>query len=106
MSELLKHVAFATSGLTLWHYRTQTNIEVDFIVENRQGQLCGIEVKASTTVDSKDFKGLRHLQETEPELFCQGVVFYAGREVGAFWGQVMGGAVVLLVGMKALFQAA
>ena len=84
MSELLKHVAFATTGLTLWHYRTQTNIEVDFILENRQGQLCGIEVKASTTVDSKDFKGLRHLQETEPELFCQGIVFYAGREVVPF----------------------
>ena len=84
LSELLKHVAFSSTGLTLWHYRTQTHIEVDFILENRRGDICGIEVKASTTVDSKDFKGLRHLQETEPAIFQCGIVFYAGRELLPF----------------------
>ena len=84
LSELLKHVAFTQEGLTLWHYRTQTHIEVDFILENRAGQICGIEVKASTTVDSKDFKGLRHLQETEPAIFQRGIVLYAGRELVPF----------------------
>jgi len=84
LSELLKHVAFTQEGLTLWHYRTQTHIEVDFILENRAGHICGIEVKASTTVDSKDFKGLRHLQETEPAIFQRGIVLYAGRELVPF----------------------
>ena len=84
LSELLKHLAFTKEGLTLWHYRTQTHLEVDFILENRQGQICGIEVKASTTVDSKDFKGLRHLQETEPAIFKHGIVLYAGRELLPF----------------------
>jgi len=84
LSELLKHVAFSGLRLTLWHYRTQTNIEVDFILENRLGQITGIEVKASATVDSKDFKGLRHLQETEPATFQRGIVLYAGREVVPF----------------------
>ena len=84
LSELLKHVAFSELRLTLWHYRTQTNIEVDFILENRLGQITGIEVKASATVDSKDFKGLRHLQETEPAIFQHGIVLYAGREVVPF----------------------
>jgi predicted AAA+ superfamily ATPase len=84
LSELLKHVAFTQEGLSLWHYRTQTHIEVDFILENRQGHICGIEVKASTTVDSKDFKGLRHLQETEPAIFQRGIVLYAGRELLPF----------------------
>ena len=84
LSELLKHVAFTQEGLSLWHYRTQTHIEVDFILENRAGQICGIEVKASTTVDSKDFKGLRHLQETEPAIFQRGIVLYAGRELLPF----------------------
>ncbi len=64
LAELLKHLAFSEARLSLWHYRTQTNIEVDFILENRQGQITGIEVKASATVDGKDFKGLRHLQES------------------------------------------
>ena len=80
LTELLKHLAFSQHGLTLWHYRTQSNIEVDFVLENRQGHITGIEVKASATVDSKDFKGLRHLQETEGSKFQQGIVLYSGRE--------------------------
>jgi len=80
LTELLKHLAFSQHGLTLWHYRTQSNIEVDFVLENRQGHITGIEVKASATVDSKDFKGLRHLQETEGSHFQQGIVLYSGRE--------------------------
>lgn len=84
LSELLKHVAFSGQRLSLWHYRTQTQIEVDFILENRLGQITGIEVKASATVDGKDFKGLRHLQETESAIFQRGVVLYAGREVVPF----------------------
>ncbi len=84
LGELLKHLAFSEKWLTLSHYRTQTNIEVDFILENRLGKLTGIEVKASSKVDGKDFKALRHLKETEPQLFQRGVVLYAGREVVAF----------------------
>jgi predicted AAA+ superfamily ATPase len=84
LTELLKHVAFSEQRLTLWHYRTQTHTEVDFILENRMGQITGIEVKASATVDGKDFKGLRHLQETEAPIFQRGIVLYAGREVVPF----------------------
>lgn len=84
LSELLKHVAFSRQRLSLWHYRTQSNIEVDFVLENRLGLITGIEVKASATVDGKDFKGLRHLQETESAIFQRGIVLYAGREVVPF----------------------
>ena len=84
LAELLKHVAFSSERLSLWQYRTQNHIEVDFILENRLGQITGVEVKASATVDSKDFKGLRHLQETEGAIFQRGIVLYAGREVLAF----------------------
>lgn len=84
LGELLKHLAFSRQRLTLWHYRTQGNAEVDFILENRSGGITGIEVKASATVESKDFKGLRHLQETEAEKFQRGIVLYSGREVAPF----------------------
>ena len=60
------------------------NIEVDFVLENRLGKLTGIEVKASSNVDGKDFKGLRHLKETEPHAFQRGIVLYSGREVVPF----------------------
>lgn len=84
LGELLKHLAFNTRGLNLWHYRTQTGIEVDFLLEDRQERLTGIEVKAAATVDAKDFKGLRHLQETEPQRFTRGIVLYTGRELIPF----------------------
>lgn len=84
LSELLKHLAFSEKGLTLWHYRTLSNIEVDFVLENRLGKLTGIEVKASGSVDGKDFKGLRHLKETESQAFQRGIVLYGGREVVPF----------------------
>jgi len=51
---------------------------------NRQGQITGIEVKASATVDGKDFKGLRHLQETEAAICQRGMVLYCGRELVPF----------------------
>ncbi|OQX05116.1 MAG: ATPase [Thiothrix lacustris] len=84
LSELLKHLSFSEQRLSLWHYRTQNDSEVDFILENRAGQITGIEVKASATVDGKDFKGLRHLQTTEPNTFQRGIVLYSGREVVPF----------------------
>lgn len=84
LGELLKHLAFSQQGLTLSHYRTQTDVEVDFILEDRQGKITGVEVKASGTVTGHDFKGLRHLRETVPQLFQRGIVLYAGREVVAF----------------------
>jgi len=88
LTELLKHVAFSTRRLTLWHYRTLSNIEVDFILEDPRGRMTGIEVKAAATVDGKDFKGLRHLQETEADKFQRGVVLYTGREVVPFGEQL------------------
>jgi predicted AAA+ superfamily ATPase len=82
--ELIKHLAFSARGLSLWHYRTQGGIEIDFLLENRQGFLTGIEVKAAASVDAKDFRGLRHLQETEPDHFRRGIVLYTGNEVVPF----------------------
>lgn len=35
---------------------------VDFIPENRLGKLTGIELRASSTVDGKDFKGYLKLK--------------------------------------------
>lgn len=82
--ELLRHLAFSARGLSLWHYRTQTDIEVDFVLEDRMGALTGIEVKAGASVDPADFRGLRHLQETEPRAFKRGIVLYGGRERVSF----------------------
>jgi hypothetical protein len=62
----------------------ETGQEVDIVLEDAAGCLIGVEVKASATVGSSDFKGLRALQEITGKLFKRGVLFYAGAEAVAF----------------------
>lgn len=88
-TELLKHLAFSQRGLSLWHYRTQADTEVDFVLEDRQGRITGIEVKAGASIDGSSFKGLRHLQDTEPERFQRGIVLYGGSHFVAFSPQLL-----------------
>jgi predicted AAA+ superfamily ATPase len=88
-AELAKHQTWARERTSLMHYRTSTGVEVDFILENRRGELVGIEVKASTTLSSKDFNGLRHLRETTPRQFKRGIVFYTGEQVVPFDEQLL-----------------
>ncbi len=83
-AELVKHQSWSDLRTQLMHYRTSTGVEVDFVLENRRGDLIGIEVKAAATITSKDFNGLRHLRETTPQQFKRGVVFYTGEQVVPF----------------------
>ncbi len=39
----------------LWHYRTRDKVAVDAVLENRRGQVVGIEVKASAPRTSGGF---------------------------------------------------
>ena len=88
-AELAKHQTWAAESVQLMHYRTSTGVEVDFVLENRRGQLVGIEVKAGRTLSSKSFSGLRHLRDTAPDQFLHGVVFYTGEEVVQFDAQLV-----------------
>lgn len=87
-AELAKHQTWAAEATELLHYRTSTGVEVDFVLENRRGQVLGIEVKAAKTLSPKSFSGLRHLRDTVPDQFLRGVVFYTGEEVVQFDAQL------------------
>ena len=82
--ELRKHATWGKTKPQLFHFRTQTGLEVDIILEDAAGQLVGVEVKASATVTSRDFKGLRALQEMTGKLFTRGVILYNGTETVGF----------------------
>lgn len=88
-AELAKHQTWAEQRTALMHYRTTTGMEVDFVLENRRGELLGIEVKAATTVVAKDFNGLRHLRDTTPQQFKRGILFYTGEQVVRFDEQLI-----------------
>ncbi|GHV81863.1 hypothetical protein AGMMS49991_04210 [Spirochaetia bacterium] len=76
-SELRKELSLMDNG-KLFHFRTSDQKEVDFIVEDRDGRILALEVKASSSVVSEDFKHIRFLQNTLPGEFVWGVVLYQG----------------------------
>jgi len=78
LSELARQLTWSQELVDLYHYRDHNKIEVDAVLENRQRQVVGIEVKAASTVRSEDFNGLRRLGEKLGDEFLVGVVLYTG----------------------------
>jgi len=78
--ELKKQITWSATKPHMFHFRTQSGQEVDIVLEDRAGNLVGIEVKASATVHAHDFKGLRALAEMTDKRFLRGIVLYTGTE--------------------------
>ena len=47
-------------ALTLSHYRDRDGVEVDIVIEKGNRALAGIEIKASASDNTKDFRGLKN----------------------------------------------
>ncbi len=78
--ELTKQLSASGLRASLLHMRAATGAEVDFVLEKADGQIAGIEVKATTTVRSKDFKHLASMRDRLGKRFARGILFYAGGE--------------------------
>jgi len=78
VSEIKKQMSWNETPVSLYHFRTQTGVEVDLVLEARPGYIVGVEVKSSKTVDASDFKGLRALAEIAGPRWKGGVVLYTG----------------------------
>ena len=76
LAELLKLASWSDDRLEFTQFRDKQQNEVDIVVENRQGRVLGIEVKASATVTSSDFTGLRRLAEGCGDRFAMGLVLH------------------------------
>lgn len=83
-SEVLKQASWFDESCTVYHYRDKDQNEVDLVIEDRAGRLVGIEIKASATVNTGDFKGLRRLAEACGNDFQIGVVLYDGQAAASF----------------------
>ncbi|GAA3812395.1 ATP-binding protein [Sphaerisporangium flaviroseum] len=84
LMELARQLTWSEERVELFHYRTKEKVEVDAVLENRRGQVVGIEVKASSTVRPDDFRGLRHLADRLGDDFIVGVVLYTGAQTLPF----------------------
>ena len=82
--ELLKIASWSELDVKVYHYRTSSGREIDFLIEDRQGRVVAIEVKASATVKSGDFAAISSLADALGPRLVNGVVLYTGEQVVPF----------------------
>ena len=82
--ELLKIITMSEDPWEIFHYRDKDQVEVDFVLENNERKIIGIEVKASSTVFNQDFRGLRKLASLTNQNWLSGIVLYNGEQCLSF----------------------
>ena len=86
--ELKRQAVCQEQPLSFFHYRDKDQVEVDIVIERGGTAVAGVEVKASATVMTSDFRGLRKLKEASGDRFTAGVVLYDG-EIASSFGEGM-----------------
>ena len=84
LMELQKQTSWSEFNLSLYHFRSASGQEVDFIIERRDGKLVAIEVKATTKISASDFNHIKVFADETGKRFSTGIVFYTGNEAIPF----------------------
>jgi predicted AAA+ superfamily ATPase len=84
VAEVMKEMTWSDQRYALYHYRDKDQDEVDLVIGNERGALVGIEVKASATVHTSDFRGLRKLLDSCGDDMKMGIVLYDGETIVPF----------------------
>ncbi len=71
------------AGWRISHFRNGNRQEIDFMIQDDQGRLLGIEVKSSESLNSDDAKHLKWFADRSKHPFT-GIVLYAGNTVTSF----------------------
>jgi hypothetical protein len=82
--EMLKQSSWSDFNLSLYHYRTASGQEIDFIIERNDGKLITVEVKATSKVEAKDFNHIKAFADETKDKFLRGILFYTGSEIIPF----------------------
>ena len=83
LQELKRQASGSAVDVHFYHFRDRDGYEVDVVLESGPRKIVGIEVKASSTVVQRDFRGLRKLASSAPG-FILGIVFYDGDAIVPF----------------------
>lgn len=78
-AELLKHSSWANTQVRVHHYQRERE-DIDFVLENRAGDIAAIEVKAKASLSSRDWKWLAALRDARYDTFKSGIVIYSGEQ--------------------------
>jgi predicted AAA+ superfamily ATPase len=82
--ELRRQASWRDEPFSFFHFRDKDGVEVDIVIERGARSLAGIEVKAGSTVNPSDFRGLRKLKEATGQRFVGGAVLYDGETCASF----------------------
>jgi predicted AAA+ superfamily ATPase len=82
--ELRRQASWSEDAIRFYHLRDKDGYEVDVVMEREGKDVVGVEVKASATVRSRDFRALRKLKTALGERFTAGVVLYDGESAVRF----------------------
>ncbi|MGE3920303.1 MAG: ATP-binding protein [Gammaproteobacteria bacterium] len=83
-SELLKSISINEEPWDVFYYRDKDQMEVDFVLEDPEKNIIGVEVKASSTVFNNDFHGLKKLSLLVGKKWLSGIVLYNGHHCLSF----------------------
>ena len=80
LNELLKQASWSRYKLSLYHFRSVSGQEVDFIIERSDGKLIAVEVKATAKINASDFNNIKAFADETGNKFVRGTVLYTGKE--------------------------
>jgi len=86
--ELRRQLSWMKNSNELYHCQDKGQAKVDFVIEQPDQTITGINVAAGGSVSDADFDGLRHVAARVPS-FNLGVVLYDGESVMRFDEQML-----------------
>jgi hypothetical protein len=98
LAELLKLMSWSNERFELFHFRDKDLNAADIVIENTEGRVVGVEVKAAATVAAKDFQGLRKLAESCGDRFAIGLVLYDHEQIVPFGEKLIAAPISTLWG--------
>lgn len=83
-NEVAAQIDASENDYNLFYYRDREKREIDLLIENDNGDLLGIEVKAASVVHQDDFKHLAWFRDNiAKERHFVGIVLYTGQLAGS-----------------------
>ena len=88
LNEIQRAIPMQDADYRLYHWRSADQREIDILIDGGSHLVC-VEVKASASVGSEDFKHLKWFSKDGPgrSRTCTGIVFYLGQEKLTFGGR-------------------
>jgi uncharacterized protein len=80
VGEVARQLTWSDTEASMFHWRDRDGAEVDILLERPNGDVVGIEVKASFDLHAGDTKGLRALRDRLGETFVAGIVLHCGNK--------------------------